>query len=725
MDFSKIFIKDANPTKMGGQAVMEGIMMKGADRSAVAVRRSDGTINIKETPLPKKKEWMKWPVLRGVMAFIDSLVTGVRTLMYSASVVEEDMEDEEAYEPGKVERWITEKFGEKGLFKFLLYTSVAIALVVSVGVFVLLPTWVVGFCKSFISSEILLNLIEGVLRILMFIVYVALIAQMPDIKRVFQYHGAEHQTIHCYENGLELTPENCAKFETLHPRCGTSFIMFVFIISLLLFSFLGWPNIAVRLISRLLLIPVVAGLSYELLRWAGRSDNLFVKVLSVPGLLMQKLTTRVPDESMLEVAIAAVNVCLSDEPPMDRVFDTDGKGNLVDRIEWQIAQEMADGDISPEAKQAMTGEQPLKQSQEIGAGTYSEEESPEAAQETAYFAKLLSDLEIPDPPEKLEVQTTAEAESTVENEKTEDVAQSGVETAAVGTVKTVGTEGAEDTAENMRIADIEQSGAKTADVKGTAENVRAEDVAQSGVETAAVGTEKNVGTEGAEDTAESMRMADVEQSGANTADVKGTAENARTEDVAQSGVEMTAETQSDVQSVESGVNPNDIDGADNGAGNAENKAPVKMEEKPTQKVKNDNDSDFAEISKNDAVNVSGMNGAEKQKSGVQSEVSVESEPYGDEMSAEASQGMPRTLRGHDAALKEEALTDISQLFAETEFSKSLHEDSDDGVTADSAELNGTKVWQRQKKTSVPEQSSAQKDFSPEPAEHKAGDIVGD
>ena len=186
----------------------------------------------------------------------------------------------------------------------------------------------------------------------MFVVYVALISKMEDIRRVFQYHGAEHQTIHCYENGLELTPENCAQFETLHPRCGTSFIMFVFIISLLLFSFLGWPNIALRLLSRILLIPVVAGLSYELLRWAGRSDSVVVKVLSVPGLLMQRLTTKVPDESMLEVAIVAVNVCLSEEPPQSRIFDTDSKGNLIDREQWKVSREIAEGDISPEGRQS-------------------------------------------------------------------------------------------------------------------------------------------------------------------------------------------------------------------------------------------------------------------------------------------------------------------------------------------------------------------------------------
>lgn len=411
MDFSKIFIKDASPTKMGGQAVMEGIMMKGADRSAVAVRRADGTINIREEPLPPKKNWMKWPIIRGVMAFVDSLVTGTRTLMYSASVVEEDIDEdaEENTEPGRLERWITDRYGEKGVFNFLLYGSVIVALVVSVGVFVLLPTWVVGLCHAFTENAVVLNLIEGVLRIAMFIVYVALIAKMPDIKRVFQYHGAEHQTIHCFENGLELTPKNCAQFETLHPRCGTSFIMFVFIISLLLFSFLGWPNVVIRLVSRILLIPVVAGLSYELLRWAGRSDTALVKILSVPGLLMQRLTTRVPDESMLEVAIAAVNVCLSEEPPQSRTFDVDGKGNEIDRERWLKERAVAEGNISPEGGQSFEGRPDRSES----AADLTEEESAgisaEAMQETIAFAELLKELERPDPirPEAQEMQETA------------------------------------------------------------------------------------------------------------------------------------------------------------------------------------------------------------------------------------------------------------------------------------------------------------------------------
>lgn len=448
MDFDKIFIKDANPTKMGGQAVMEGIMMKGADRTAVAVRRADGSINVKEEPLPPQKPWMKWPVIRGVLTLIDSLVTGTKTLMYSAEVLEEDIAaEDDGAEPGKFEKWLESRFGEKGVFNFLLYSSVVIALAISVGVFILLPTWVVGLCKSFTESVILLNLIEGLLRIVMFIVYVALISRMEDIKRTFQYHGAEHQTIHCFENGRELTPENCAEYETLHPRCGTSFLVFVFIISLLLFSFLGWPNLAVRLLSRLLLIPVVAGISYEVLRWAGRSDSSVVKILSVPGLLMQKLTTKVPDESMLEVAIVAVNVCLSEEPPQSRVFDTDSRGNLIDREQWKKAQEIADGDISPEGRQSVTGESKAKGrsvTEEDLENTPESIHSPEAMQETAAFPEL---IKVIDP---AAAETDADEETAVREPETAGV-NDFFATAGYGAPQSETKRGSEDMYVTMRV----------------------------------------------------------------------------------------------------------------------------------------------------------------------------------------------------------------------------------------------------------------------------------
>jgi uncharacterized protein YqhQ len=192
-------------------------------------------------------------------------------------------------------------------------------------VFVLLPTVIVNFLSGMIKSVIVLNLIEGFLRIAMFIGYIVLISNMKDIRRVFEYHGAEHKTIHCYENGLELTPENAKEFIRLHPRCGTSFLMFVMVISLILFSLLGWPNLIMRVVSRIILIPVVAAISFEILQWAGRSNNRFVELVSVPGLLLQKLTTREPDASQLEVAIVSMKAVLvpSETPVFEGITDTD------------------------------------------------------------------------------------------------------------------------------------------------------------------------------------------------------------------------------------------------------------------------------------------------------------------------------------------------------------------------------------------------------------------
>ena len=330
MDLSKIFIKNASPTKVGGQAVLEGIMMKGDDRSAVVVRLPDGSLHIKTEMLPERKAWSKMPILRGVFMFGSALVYGTKTLMYSAEVVESyEGEGAEEYEKDKVTLWLEKRFGEKGAWNVMLYASVVLALIFTVGIFIVGPTWVVNFCGRFTENEIALNLIEGFLRIVLFVVYVLLISKMNDIKRVFQFHGAEHMCIHCYENNLELTPENCLGFYTLHPRCGTSFLMFVMVISLVLFSLLGWPDLFLRITSRLLLIPVIAGLSYELLKWAGRSDNFLVKILSLPGLYLQKLTTRTPDEKQLEVAIAAMKAVLADKSAPCVEGRCDNAGQLI------------------------------------------------------------------------------------------------------------------------------------------------------------------------------------------------------------------------------------------------------------------------------------------------------------------------------------------------------------------------------------------------------------
>ena len=326
LDYSKIFIKEACPTAIGGQAVMEGVMMQGPDRLALAMRLPSGDLYLKTKKKPEEPKAMKVPFVRGVAAFARSLVTGMSTLMESADILEKYAPDEYAEEPGKIEAWITKKFGAKAAWNFLMTTALILAIVISVLFFVILPTWVVNFLSLWVKSTIALNLFEGILRILMFVGYVAAIRKMEDIRTLFRYHGAEHKTIHCFENNLELTPENAKQFSTLHPRCGTSFLVFVLLISLLLFSFLGWPNLLWRILSRLLLIPVIAGISYELLKWAGRSDGKLVRILSYPGLMLQKLTTDEPDEKQLEVAILSLKAVLVDpeRPEIDAFVDPDG-----------------------------------------------------------------------------------------------------------------------------------------------------------------------------------------------------------------------------------------------------------------------------------------------------------------------------------------------------------------------------------------------------------------
>ena len=329
IDYSKIFLKGACPTSIGGQAVMEGVMMQGPDRVALAMRLPSNELYLrtkKKAPNPKA---MKIPFVRGIVAFALSLVNGMGTLMESADILEKYAPEDYYEEPGKIEAWVNKKFGDRAAWNFLMTTAVIFSIVVSIVFFVIIPTWAVNFFGRWIESAVVLNLIEGVLRIAMFVGYVAAIRKMEDIKTLFRYHGAEHKTIHCYENDRVLVPENAQEFYTLHPRCGTSFMVFVLIISLLLFSFLGWPNLFWRITSRILLIPVIAGLSYELLKWAGRSDGAVVKALSWPGLMLQRLTTAEPTLEQLEVAILSLKAVLVDPavPEIDGFVDKDG--NIV------------------------------------------------------------------------------------------------------------------------------------------------------------------------------------------------------------------------------------------------------------------------------------------------------------------------------------------------------------------------------------------------------------
>ena len=341
LDYDKIFIKEACPTSIGGQAIMEGVMMQGPDRIAIAMRLPSGELYLRTKMKPRDTKVMKIPFIRGIVAFARSLVTGMSTLMESADILEE-YAPEYAEEPGKVEAWINKKFGEKAAWNFMMTMALLFAVVVSIAAFVIFPTWVVNFLSKWVTNAVVLNLIEGILRIAMFIAYVAAIRKIEDIKTLFRYHGAEHKTIHCYENGLVLDPENASGFPTLHPRCGTSFLVFVLIVSLLLFSFLGWPNLLWRIVSRILLIPVIAGISFELLKWAGRSNGKIVRVLSWPGLMLQKLTTAEPTNEQLEVAILSLKAVLVDPdvPEISSFVDKDGNIVRSSAEEEEVSREM-------------------------------------------------------------------------------------------------------------------------------------------------------------------------------------------------------------------------------------------------------------------------------------------------------------------------------------------------------------------------------------------------
>lgn len=326
VDYSKIFIKEACPTSIGGQAIMEGVMMQGPDRTAIAMRLPSGELYLRTKKRPKQPAAAKIPFLRGIVVFVRSLINGMGTLMESADILEEYAPEEYSEEPGKLEAWINKKFGAKAAWNFLMTTALLFALAITLVFFIILPTWVVNFLGKWVTNAFVLNLVEGVLRILIFVAYIVAIRSMEDIKTLFRYHGAEHKTIHCYENDRVLCPENAEEFYTLHPRCGTSFLVFVLIVSLLLFSFLGWPNLALRILSRILLIPVIAGISYELLRLAGRSDGKLVRILSWPGLQLQRLTTMEPTRDQLEVAILSLKAVLVDPatPEISSFVDKDG-----------------------------------------------------------------------------------------------------------------------------------------------------------------------------------------------------------------------------------------------------------------------------------------------------------------------------------------------------------------------------------------------------------------
>lgn len=294
---------------IGGQAVIEGIMMKNKEDYSVAVRKPDGSIDVIQgeyLSLTDKYPFFRLPFLRGILSFYDSMALGMKCLSHSASFYEDD----EGSEPGKLEQFLDKLFGEKVeqvLSALVMVFSFAMALFI----FVALPTILLSFVKKFLPIESALAFLEGLLRILIFVLYIKLISRAKDIRRTFEYHGAEHKCINCVEHGLDLTVDNVMASSKEHKRCGTSFIVYVMMISIFLFMFLHFDSLYLKILSRLLLIPVIAGISYEVLRLVGMVDNPLTRLLFIPGMWMQGLTTKEPERDEVEVAIAAV----------ERVFD--------------------------------------------------------------------------------------------------------------------------------------------------------------------------------------------------------------------------------------------------------------------------------------------------------------------------------------------------------------------------------------------------------------------
>ncbi len=321
-------------TSIGGQAIIEGVMMRGPYKTAMAVRKSDGEIIVEENEngTKRKNAFVKLPIVRGCVNFFESMVVGMKALMFSAEFV--DIEDEEE-EESKFDKWLEEKLGDK-IKDVVIYFSLILSLFLSVGLFIVLPNLATSgidkLCSmSFIPDSVariagtksFYNIVEAVIKMAIFLTYMALVSNMKDIKRVFEYHGAEHKTIACYEAGEDLIVENVRKHTRFHPRCGTNFLLFTIIISIIVFMFLpkfnsNFAGILLRVVTRLLLMPVVAGISYEIIKLAGRSQNKIVKAMTKPGLWLQRLTTREPDDSQIEVAIKSIQAVIPENKEDDK-----------------------------------------------------------------------------------------------------------------------------------------------------------------------------------------------------------------------------------------------------------------------------------------------------------------------------------------------------------------------------------------------------------------------
>ena len=317
-------------TMIGGQALIEGIMMRGPEKDAIVVRTKDGLqLDVKPRKIHPKGSFATWPLIRGAVGFFDAQVTGVKALMHSADLV-----PDEAEEPSKLDIWLEKKLGNEKFQQMLIGLAVAMGLGMSILLFFLLPMLVSSLLDKWIPNTLVLHLVEGIVRMIIFMGYMLLVSRMSEMKRVFAYHGAEHKTIRCYEAGMPLTVENVRIQTRMHPRCGTSFLLIVMVLSILVFSVASslllnvFPGLElirgsflyrlIMILYKLLLLPLIVAITYEINRWVGRHDNGFTRVLTAPGLWLQNFTTNEPDDSMIEVAIAAVEAVLPEEAGADR-----------------------------------------------------------------------------------------------------------------------------------------------------------------------------------------------------------------------------------------------------------------------------------------------------------------------------------------------------------------------------------------------------------------------
>ena len=308
--------KCCKKTTIGGQALIEGIMMLGPECGAIAVRNPQGEIVLKTEAKPRlqdKNKFLSFPFVRGVVGLFDSLKRGFAALEYSSSIAMEGEEEET-----KFEKWLSSKLGSGAVEKIVMGIAMVLGVGLSLLLFIFLPTILAGLLDGVVEMNFLRNILEGVFRIIIFLAYMFGISRMKDMQRVFAYHGAEHKTIFCYEAGEELTVENVKKFSKEHPRCGTSFLFSVMIISILVFSVVTWSNTYIRLLLRLVLLPVVMGISYEVNRLLGRYDNWFTRIFRAPGVWFQKFTTFEPDDSMIEVAITALRAVIPEDNDRDK-----------------------------------------------------------------------------------------------------------------------------------------------------------------------------------------------------------------------------------------------------------------------------------------------------------------------------------------------------------------------------------------------------------------------